>query len=122
MMIRGVRGAITVTNNDAREIVDATKELLLDMIAKNEIRDEDIASIFFTLTDDLNAEFPAVAARELGMKDVPLICAREISIEKAMKKCIRILIHINSTKAQKDIVHSYLREAVKLRPDLQDSL
>ncbi|HAR64438.1 MAG: chorismate mutase [Candidatus Margulisiibacteriota bacterium] len=119
MRVRGIRGAITVEENLAKSIVAATKELLLEVISANEVDLEEIASIFFTLTDDLDAQFPAVAAREIGMRDVPLLCSREVPIQPSLKSCIRILMHINTDKKQTEIRHIYLRKAKALRPDLE---
>lgn len=115
MSIRGIRGATTTKNNSKEEILDATKELLQEILKKNQLKIEDIASIIFTTTKDLNAEFPAVAARELGWNDTPLLCTREIDVPKSLAKCIRILLLVNSNKEQKEIQHVYLREAVNLR-------
>lgn len=115
---RGIRGAITVERNSAGEIVTATRELLEAIIRENELDPEDITSAFFTVTQDLNAEFPASAAREMGWKYVPLLCATEIDVPGRLEKCIRILVHVNTSKSQRDLKHIYLREAVKLRLDL----
>ncbi len=118
MKIFGVRGAITVTDNSKEEIVNATVELLEKLLDQNQIKTEDIASCFFTVTGDLNAEFPAVAARNLGWKNVALLCAMEMPVPGALPLCIRVLIHWNTSKNQDEIKPVYLREAVKLRPDL----
>lgn len=115
---RGIRGAITVERNSAGEIVTATRELLEAIIRENELDPEDITSAFFTVTQDLNAEFPASAAREMGWKYVPLLCATEIDVPGRLEKCIRILVHVNTSKPQRDLKHIYLKEAVKLRLDL----
>jgi len=116
-MVRGVRGASTVSQNTKEDIVQETKSLLTDMVADNGINADDIASILFTLTPDLNAEFPAVAARELGFSDVPLICAAEIPVPGALANCVRILIHWNTDKSAADIHHVYIKGAATLRPD-----
>lgn len=115
---RGIRGATTVERNSAVEIVMATRELLEAIIRENELDPEDITSAFFTVTQDLNAEFPASAAREMGWKYVPLLCATEIDVPGRLEKCIRILVHVNTSKSQRDLKHIYLKEAVKLRLDL----
>lgn len=115
---RGIRGAITVERNSAGEIVTATRELLEAIIRENELDPEDITSAFFTVTQDLNAEFPASAAREMGWKYVPLLCATEIDVPGRLEKCIRILVHVNTSKSQRDLKHIYMKEAVKLRLDL----
>ncbi len=117
MAVRGVRGATVADLNTRDCILAETKILLAEMIENNEINTDDIASIFFSLTADLNAEFPAIAARELGLVDVPLLCMNELSIPGSLNQCIRILIHWNTDKGIGEIVHPYLRDAVKLRPD-----
>lgn len=118
-MVRGVRGASTVSQNTKEDIVQETKGLLSAMVADNGIHPDDIASILFTLTPDLNAEFPAVAAREMGFSDVPLICAAEIPVSGALASCVRILIHWNTDKSAADIQHIYIKGAATLRPDKQ---
>lgn len=117
-MVRAIRGAITVENNTKEEILDATKIMLMKIIEDNNLKVEDMINIIFTLTPDLNAAFPAVAARELGIVNVPLMCMSEIPIENALKKCVRILLQTNSDKKLEEISHVYLRDAIKLRPDL----
>lgn len=116
--VRGIRGAITAEDNTAEAISKATKELLQALIKVNEINTEDIASIFLTTTPDLNADFPATAARELGWNLVPLLCAREIDVPNGMKQLIRVLMHVNTSKSQAEIRHQYLGNAATLRPDL----
>lgn len=118
MRCRGVRGATTVESNSRDEILTATLQLLALMIRSNEIEKEDVASAIFTVTQDLNAEFPALAARQLGWTDVPLICTHEISVPGSLPQCIRVLLHWNTVKAQEEITHVYIREAKRLRPDL----
>lgn len=118
MYCRGVRGATTVEANDRDEILAATRQLLALVIRRNGIEKEDIASATFSVTKDLDAEFPALAARQLGWIDVPLLCGYEISVPGSLEKCIRVLIHWNTDKTQDAINHVYAREAVKLRPDL----
>lgn len=118
--VRGIRGAITVEKNTPEAIVEATTRLLKAIVAANELRTEDIASIFFTTTPDLNADFPASAAREMGWSLVPLLCAREIDVPTSMPMLIRVLLHVNTTKSQQEIKHQYLGEAANLRPDLSD--
>lgn len=122
LMVRGVRGAISVEGNTSRELIDATKELLLTLIGENELNTEDLASIFFTVTPDLNADFPATAARELGWTYVPLLCAREIDVPNGPARLIRVLVHVNTFKSQREIRHVYLKEAANLRPDLSDKI
>lgn len=116
MLVRGVRGATTVEANTVEAILEATRELLDTMLKANEIDAESIASVFFTTTPDLNAEFPALAARDLG---VALMCAHEMNKPGALPMCLRILLHINTEKTANEIKHIYLRGARVLRPDLQ---
>jgi chorismate mutase len=118
MYCRGIRGATTVERNDREEILAATTELLQLLILHNDLKTEDITSVIFTLTDDLNAEFPAVAARSLGWTETALMCARELPIPGSLDKCIRILLHVNTERSAAEIQHIYIRGAVKLRPTL----
>ena len=116
---RGIRGATTVESNDRAEILAATTELLQLLTEKNDLHPDNIASVIFTATDDLDAEFPAVAARNLGWTEIALICAREIPVPDSLRKCIRVLIHVNTTRSAAEIQHVYLREATSLRPTLR---
>ena len=120
MALRGIRGAITVKTNSKPAIVEATTRLLTAMIDANKLKKDEIASIIFTATADLNAEFPATAARKLGLNSTPLLCAKEIDVKTALKKCVRVLILYNTNKSQKQIKHLYLDGAKILRPDLED--
>ncbi|MFA6430898.1 MAG: chorismate mutase [Candidatus Margulisiibacteriota bacterium] len=115
MILRGIRGAITVQKNEKKEIVEATKELLEKIISENSIEVENVASVIFTVTEDLNAEFPAVAARTIGWLDTPLLCTREINVPGSLPRCIRVLLHVNTDKKAADINHIYLKEAKILR-------
>lgn len=115
---RGVRGAITVESNTPEAILQATRELLLAMAEANGITPADIASIIFTVTPDLNAAYPAQAARELDWRHTPLMCATEIPVPAGLPRCVRVLMHWNTEKRQEEIVHVYLRDAQTLRPDL----
>ena len=115
---RGVRGATTVQEDDREQILNATRQLLALMIRRNEIESPDVASAIFTVTPDLNAEFPALAARQLGWLDVPLLCAHELAVPHSLPMCIRILLHWNTETPQSEIQHIYLHDAKKLRPDL----
>ncbi len=117
-VVRGIRGAINVTENSIEAISEATATLLQEAIRENELVPEDIASIFFTVTPDINAQFPARIARQIGLDWVPLMCSTEIDVPGSMPKVIRILLHVNTYKGQHEVKHVYLREAVKLRPDL----
>ncbi|HAJ37230.1 MAG TPA: chorismate mutase [Chloroflexi bacterium] len=117
VICRGVRGATTVTRDEREEILKATRELLALMIHLNDIQPEEVASAIFTTTPDLRAAFPATAARQLGWLDVPLMCSHEIEVPGALGMCIRVLIHWNTAKSQREIQHVYLKEAQTLRPD-----
>lgn len=116
MYCRGIRGATTVERNEREEMLAATMELLELMIRRNELRTEDIASAIFTVTEELDAEFPALAARRMGWTDVALLCAREIPVPDSLGMCIRVLLHVNTTRSNAEIQHVYLRKAVALRP------
>lgn len=117
---RGVRGATTADDNSRDAILTATRQLLALVIRQNDIQPEDVASLIFTTTADLNAEFPALAARQLGWLDVPLLCTREIEVADSLRYCIRILIHWNTPKEQREITHVYVKGAKRLRPDLSE--
>ena len=116
MYCRGIRGATTVERNDREEILAATSELLQLIIERNELQTEDIASAIFTTTEDLNAEFPALAARSLGWIETALMCSREIPVPGSLGKCIRVLLHVNTDRSAAEIQHVYIRDAVNLRP------
>jgi chorismate mutase len=118
MAVRGIRGAITVTSNTGEEIVDRSKYMLEEVVRRNDLQVEDVVSAFFTVTPDLDAQFPAVAARHLGWLYTPLMCASEIPVKGSLEMCIRVLIHVNSRKTQEEMVHCYLDGASVLRPDL----
>ena len=116
---RGVRGATTAKVDSEEAILDATRELLDSMVQANGIESADLASVLFTVTPDLGAAYPARAARELGWTLVPLLDAQEIPVPGGLPRCIRVLIHWNTARSQKEIRHIYLRDAALLRPDLQ---
>src|SRR5579872_579447 len=116
--IRGIRGAITVEADDSGDIVAATKRLLTEMIERNGVRTDDIASVLFSLTPDLRAAFPALGAREMGWVHVPMLHFTEIDVPGAMPRVIRVLMHVNTALAQNRIEHVYLEGARVLRPDL----
>jgi chorismate mutase len=118
MYCRGIRGATTCEENTSASILKATRELLALMIRRNDIKPEDVASAIFSTTEDLDAEFPALAARQLGWLDVALMCVHEIDVPGSLRRCIRILLHWNTEKTGKEIVHVYIKEAAQLRPDL----
>lgn len=114
---RGVRGATTVERNEREEILAATRELLRRLIAANDIQPDDVASVIFSTTPDLDAEFPAVAARQLGWHDHALLCMHEMDVPGALKRCIRVLIHWNTDRGVGEIEHVYIGDARNLRPD-----
>jgi chorismate mutase len=119
MVVRGIRGATVVESDMVSEVIEATKMLLMEIQKANPtLTHEDIASILFTVTEDINSTFPAKAARELGWNNVPLMCAKEIEVPNAIPHCIRVLLHWNTDLNQTQITHVYLGEAKKLRPDL----
>jgi len=118
MLVRGIRGAVTADSNKKEEIIEKTKELLIALKKENDFKIEDIVSILFSVTSDLNAAFPARAARELGWNRVPLLDMQEIEVPGSLPKCIRVLIQINCQKSQTEIKHCYLRGAETLRKDL----
>ncbi|CAM4060873.1 chorismate mutase [Mesobacillus thioparans] len=118
-MIRGIRGAITVTSNEESEIILGAERLLKEMIASNEIAPDDVASIFISVTDDVDAAFPAKALRNLdGWTLVPIMCMKELAVTGSLPMCIRVMIHFNTEKKQDEIRHIYLEGAAGLRPDL----
>jgi len=114
---RGIRGAITVPENKKEDIASATKELLRKMIKVNEVKIDDIAGILFTTTSDLNAAFPAAAARELGWTQVPLLCGHEMNVPGSLPSCLRVMVLFNTDKRNDEIVHVYLGGAVTLRDE-----
>ncbi len=120
MWCRGVRGATTADENSRDAVLTATRQLLALLIRTNGIRSEDVASAVFTTTVDLDAEFPALAARQLGWIDVPLLCTHEINVPGSLRRCVRVLVHWNTEKTQREIRHIYIKEAERLRPDLCD--
>ena len=118
MRLRALRGATTVRENDASAILEATEELVSTVIARNQLDPEDMVSCIFTCTDDLDAEFPAVAARNLGLGAVPLLCTREIAVPGSLPRTIRLMLHCYAAP-ESPAQHVYLREAVALRRDLE---
>ncbi len=115
MCCRGIRGATTANANTREDIIVATKELLQEMINANGIQEEDVAFILFTTTSDLNAEFPAAAARELGFSRAPLLCGHEMNVPGSLPMCVRILILFNTEKSADEIIHVYTKGARWLR-------
>ena len=117
MAVRGVRGATTVPRNEAAAVVERTRELLRVLIESNALEPADLGSAIFTVTDDLDAEFPAAAARSLpGWGEVPLICAREAPVPGSLGLCVRVLLHWNTDRTQSEVRHAFLRGARELRP------
>ena len=116
MKCRGIRGATTVDANTREDILAATRELLQQMVQANGVQEEDVASILFTTTSDLNAEFPAAAARELGLSHAPLLCGHEIDVPGSLTMCLRVLLLFNTEKSAQDIDHIYIKGAKNLRP------
>lgn len=114
---RGIRGATTADANTSDAILEATRELLLLIIEANDLASEDISSVIFTTTPDLTAEFPALAARQLGWHDVALMCGHEMPVPGSLPSCIRVLIHWNTSKSQAEVKHVYIRGARHLRPE-----
>jgi chorismate mutase len=115
---RGVRGATTVQENTKEAILQATRQMMALMIRRNQIESADVASVTFTVTKDINAEFPALAARQMGWLEVPLLCGYEIDVPGSLQKCVRVMVLWNTTKPQSEIQHVYIHDAVRLRPDL----
>ncbi|MDR2755727.1 MAG: chorismate mutase [Planctomycetaceae bacterium] len=115
--LRGIRGATTVEENTSGAILKGTRELLALMIRINNIEPDDVCSVLFTTTNDLNAEFPALAARQFNWMNVALMCGHEMEVPGSLRNCVRILIHWNTVKSADEIVHVYIRGAEKLRPD-----
>lgn len=116
-----MRGAITVSHNEENEIVDATEQLVKSMITENQIEAEDVSSVLISVTEELDAAFPAKALRRIkGWTYVPVMCMREIPVTGSLEKCIRIMMHVNTPQSQKEIQHIYLNEAICLRPDLRE--
>ena len=120
MRLHALRGAITVQENEREAILEATTELMGELLARNDLRPEDVVNCIFTMTDDLNAEFPAVAARAIGFDRVPLLCVREIDVPGSLPRVIRVLVQYHADDAHQ-ARHVYLREAKVLRTDLESA-
>jgi len=118
MTVRGVRGAISVDANDMEPIIAATRELLERIVAANDLQAGDVASVIFTATPDLDAAYPARAAREMGWTHVPLLCMQEMEVVDSLPRCVRVLVLWNTERDQEEIKHVYLGQARGLRPDL----
>ncbi len=122
MYCRGIRGATTVEHNDRAEILEATTELLQLLVERNELHTEDVVSAIFSVTDDLDAAFPALAARTMGWTEIAMLCTREIPVPGSLRKCIRVLLHVNTTRSATEIQHVYIRRAVNLRSEFGANL
>ncbi|MBU8879094.1 chorismate mutase [Bacillus sp. FJAT-29790] len=119
-MIRGVRGAITVKEDNETEIIEATEILLRRMIDENAIEADTVASVFISVTEDITAAFPAKAMRLIeGWTFVPVMCMTEIPVQSSLSKCIRVMMHVNTNLSQQEVSHIYLGGATSLRPDLK---
>jgi chorismate mutase len=118
MAVRAIRGATQVAADDREEVLSATRELVSTVLERNELSSEDLISILFTATPDLVSEFPALAARELGLGDVPLMCATEIAVPHALPRVLRLMAHVETPRPRTEVQHVYLRGAVALRRDI----
>lgn len=116
--VRALRGATTCGADTVEEITTATQELLAALLERNGVDHDDVISVIFTATADLTSTFPATAARGVGFGDVPLLCATEIDVPGAKPRCVRVLMHVHSTRERTALVHVYLRDAQSLRDDL----
>jgi chorismate mutase len=118
VQVRAIRGAITVDDDRREAIVDATAKVLREMLERNDLGDDDIVSIVFTATDDLRSAFPAEAAREVGLRDIPVLCTRELPVDGALPRVVRVLMHAHTDRPRAEIKHVYLEGARELRKDL----
>jgi chorismate mutase len=119
-VLRALRGATTLEDDTAEQVNDRVRALVTAMLARNGIDHDDLVSILFTATEDITSMFPAAAARSLGLGDVPLICARELSVKGAMPRCVRVLMHVYTERTRESLHHVYLEGARGLRDDLPD--
>ncbi|MEU8345995.1 chorismate mutase [Actinomadura meyerae] len=118
MAVRAVRGATQIDADDREQILEATTELVAEVMERNALSTDDVISVIFTVTPDLTAEFPALAARKLGFHEVPLLCATEIGVPGALPRVIRLMAHIETDRPRSDVQHVYLRGATALRLDI----
>lgn len=121
MPVRAIRGAITIDSDTPENILEHTRDLLVDMLELNRVPTDDLVSILFSATPDISSIAPAVAARDLGLTEIPLLCLAEMPVSGSLPLCIRIMIHAETTKARSEIIHCFRRGAKILRPDLADS-
>jgi chorismate mutase len=119
-VLRGLRGATTCDEDTPEAIADAVIELMPQLMARNEISHDDVVSVIFTASPDLTSAFPATAARSIGFGDIPLLCASEIDVPGSMRKCVRVLMHVMTTRERSRMHHVYLRNAQSLRDDLPE--
>jgi chorismate mutase len=119
--VRGIRGAVQVEANTPEAILDAARRLITEMVRANGVEPDDVAAVIFTCTSDLDATFPAEAARALGWDRVPLLCSREMDVPGSMPRVLRVLMLVNTTLTQDEVIHVYLGEAERLRPDLRSA-
>ena len=118
--VRGLRGATTVDEDTVAQVTERSQELMRTLMARNELEEEDVISILFTATPDVTSTFPATAVRAIGFGAVPLLCAAEIAVAGSMPRCIRVLLHVHTTRARDEMHHVYLHGAQGLRDDLPD--
>jgi chorismate mutase len=118
MAVRAIRGATQLDTDDREHLLALVDELIREVLAQNDVVNDELISMILTATPDLHSEFPALAARQLGIGDVPLLCAQELDVEGAMPRVIRVMVHVESTKPRSEIRHVYLRGAAGLRRDL----
>jgi len=116
--VRAIRGAVQVNANESAAILDGTSELVTEVMARNKLAPDDVISVVFSATPDLNAEFPALAARKLGFQDVPLLCCAEIDVPGAMPRVVRLMMHVETASPRSAVQHVYLRGAAALRLDI----
>jgi chorismate mutase len=116
--VRAIRGATQVDADEREQVLEATRELVQTVMDRNGLVSEDLISILFTATPDLVSEFPALAARELGLGDVPLMCATEIAVPHALPRVLRLMAHVATDRPRAEVQHVYLRGAVALRKDI----
>jgi chorismate mutase len=116
--VRAIRGAVQVDANEAAAILEGTSELVIEVMARNQLTPDDVISVVFSATADLNAEFPALAARKLGFQDVPLLCCAEIDVPGAMPRVVRLMMHVDTAAPRAEMQHVYLRGAAALRMDI----
>jgi chorismate mutase len=116
--VRAIRGAVQVDANDSTAILEGTSELVIEIMTRNQLTQDDVISVVFSATTDLNAEFPALAARKLGFQDVPLLCCTEIDVPGAMPRVVRLMMHVETAVPRSDVQHVYLRGAAALRMDI----